>query len=164
MWFSKLLKIVICLWLPWKDIWSDILSWFSAQPWLSIFNSFVPFLVCWIPKGLFDSCTMTSSWTMSLFVFRCNCLHLVILKYLIRKILMEKTQVTTLWIIICFESIFILPFWLRDLKCFLSLGFPSWATNISNSTAQPDASLSHRKDYLGWKYCANWILLWRRYD
>lgn len=44
------------------------------------------------------------------------------------------------------------------------LGFPSWETNISNSATQPDASVSHGEDYLGWKYCPNWILFWRRYD
>ena len=44
------------------------------------------------------------------------------------------------------------------------LGISSWASNFSDSAVEPDAFVSNWKDYMGWKYCPNWILFWGRYD
>lgn len=38
-------------------------------------------------------------------------------------------------------------------------GVPSWAQDLSDWATEPDAALSNREDYLGWKHCPNRVLL-----
>lgn len=44
------------------------------------------------------------------------------------------------------------------------LGISSWTSNFSDSAVEPDAFVSNRENYMGWKYCPNWVLFRGRYD
>lgn len=55
-------------------------------------------------------------------------------------------------------------FWL---KIFCSnlffLGISLWTSNFLDLVIELDVFVFNWENYMGWKYCFNWVLFWRRY-